>query len=61
MAISILQNPLKEYYIILPLSVIDVDTPLTPWLTNKKAFTKALQVIALFKYIKARRYFKYYL
>jgi len=50
------QNPLKEHYITLPLSVVDVDTPLTPPLTDKKAFTKALRVIAPFKYIKARRY-----
>ena len=57
---SILQNSLKEHYIILPLSIIDVDTPLMPPLTNNKAFTKAYQVIALFKHIKARRHFKHY-
>ena len=57
---STLQNSLKEHYITPPLSVVDVDTPLTPPPTDNKAFTKAYQVITLFKYIKARRYFKYY-
>lgn len=42
MAMSMSQNSLKEYYIILLLSDIDRDMPLTPLLTDEKAFTKAL-------------------
>jgi len=35
-----------------------VSAPLTPPPTNKKAFTQAPQLIALFKDIEARRYIK---
>ncbi|KAI9768129.1 MAG: hypothetical protein M1839_004186 [Geoglossum umbratile] len=55
MAMSMSQTPLKEYQHITPPSSF-VDTPLTPPPTDKKAFTQAPRVIALFKLIKAGRH-----
>ena len=56
---SMSQTPLKEHQHITPPSSF-VDAPLTPPPTDKKAFTQAPQVIALFKDIQVGRHIKQY-
>jgi hypothetical protein len=51
---SVLQTLLKEQHITPPSSF--VNQPLTPPPTNKKPFTQASRVIALFKLIEAGRH-----
>ena len=56
-AMSMSQTPLKEHKHITPPSSF-VDAPLTPPPTDKKAFTQAPRVIALFKDIQVGRHIK---